>query len=70
MHLFKTIKYQLSSQEIESIIHPGQATTMLVLLKYPADFSKSQGLNQLWYKDTTCAEDENTGWNIKKTVHH
>ena len=53
MYLFKNIKYQLSGQEIESILNPGQATTMLGLLKYPDDFSKSQGLNQLWYKDTS-----------------
>ena len=67
MHLFKTIKYQLSGQEIESIMHPGQATTILRLLKYPDNFSKSQGLNQLWYKDTTTnAEVENVGWNIRK----
>ena len=26
---------------------------MLGLLKYPDDFSKSKGFNQLWYKDTT-----------------
>ena len=67
MHLFKTIKYQLSGQEIESVMHPSHATTMLGLLKYPDDFSKSQGLNQLWYKDTTTgAEVENAGWNIRK----
>ena len=42
MHLFKTIKYQLSGPEIESIMLPGQATTMLGLLKYTDDFSKSQ----------------------------
>ena len=53
MHLFKCIRYDLSGQEIETVVHPGQATTMLVLLKYPDDFSKSKGLNQLWYKDTT-----------------
>jgi len=29
MHLFSNIKYQLSGQEIESVFHPGQATTML-----------------------------------------
>jgi len=52
MHLFNNIKYQLSGQEIESVFHPGQATTMLGLLKYPDDFPKSQGLNQLWYKDS------------------
>ena len=67
MHFFKTIKYQLSGQEIETVMYPGQATTMLGLLKYPDDFSKSQGLNQFWYKDTTTnAEVYNVGWNIRK----
>jgi len=28
MHLFSNIKYQLSGQEIESLFHPGVATTM------------------------------------------
>jgi len=51
MHLFSNIKYRLSGQEIESLFHPGQATTMLGLLKFPDDFSKSTGLIQLWYKD-------------------
>ena len=55
MHLFKRIRYKLSGQEIENIMNVGQSTTMLGLLKYPDDFSKSKGLNQLWYKDTTSA---------------
>jgi len=50
MHLFNNIKYQLSGQEIESLFHPGQATTMLGLLKFPDDFQKSTGLNQLGSK--------------------
>ena len=63
MHLFKRIRYDLSGQEIECLVHPGQATTMLGLLKYPDDFSKSKGLNQLWYKDTTeNADDDNVGY--------
>ena len=67
MYLFKRIRYDLSGQEIETLVHPGQATTMLSLLKYPDDFSKSKGLNQLWYKDTTVnAEDANTGWEIRR----
>ena len=37
---------------IESLNYPGQATTMLGLLKYPDDFSKGQVLNQFCYKDT------------------
>ena len=67
MHLFKRIRYELSGQDIENIMNVGQATTMLGLLKYPDDFSKSKGLNQLWYKDTTVnAEAENTGWNVRR----
>ena len=67
MHLFKSIRYELSGQEIEKIMYPGQATTMLGLLKYPDYFSKSKGFNQLWYKDTTTdAEEANTGWNVRK----
>ena len=53
MHLFKNIRYELLGQEIENIMHSGQATTMLGLSKYPDDFSKSKGLNQLWYKDSS-----------------
>ena len=67
MHLFKSIWYELSGQEIEKINSPGQATTMLGLLKYPDDFSKSKGLNQLWYKDATAlAEVNNDGFKKRK----
>ena len=67
MHLFKRIRYDLSGQEIENIVNVGQATTMLGLLKYPDDFSKSKGLNQLWYKDTTNnADNDNNGFNIRR----
>jgi len=69
MHLFSNIKYQLSEHEVESLFYPGQATTMLGLLKYLEDFSKSVGLNQLWtwYKDdTTMANvDNNNGFKIR-----
>ena len=49
---------------IESLNYPGQAVTMLGLLKYPDDFSKAQGLKQLWYKDTstTAAKADNNGF--------
>ena len=30
MHLFRSIRYELSGKEIEKINHPGQVTTMLV----------------------------------------
>ena len=37
---------------------------MLGLLKYPDGFSKVQGLNQLWYKDTAtiAAKADNNGF--------
>ena len=63
MHLFSRIEYHLSNQLIESLNYPGQAITMLGLLKYSDDFSKAQGLNQLWYKDTaTTAKADNNGF--------
>ena len=51
MYLFSDIRYHLASHEIEVLQNPGHATTMLGLLKYPDDFTKSQGLNQLWIPD-------------------
>ena len=70
MHFFKRIRYELSGQEIENITDVGQATTMLGLLKYPDDFSKSKGLNQLWYKDTSTTAsidaDVNIGFKIRQ----
>ena len=67
MHLFKRIRYDLSGQEMENIMNVGQANTMLGLLKYPDDFSKSKGLNQLWYKDTTdtAVLADNVGFKIR-----
>jgi len=68
MHLFNNIKYQLSGQEIESLFHPGQAATMLGLLKFPDDFQKSTGLNQLWIKDshTTAHLQNNIGFSARQ----
>ena len=67
-HLFKRIQYDLSGQVVESLQDPGQATTMLGLLKYPDDFSKSKGLNQLWYKDMTVnANNNNAGFSIRRS---
>ena len=52
MYLFSDVRYHLAGHEIEVLQNPGHATTMLGLLKYPDDFTKSQGLNQLWLPDT------------------
>jgi len=69
MYLFSNISYRLSNQEIESVHHPGQATTMLGLLKYSDDFSRAQGLNQLWKNDTatTAVLADNTGFNTRQS---
>ena len=68
MYLFKRIRYDLAEKTIETIQQPGQTTTMLGLLKYPDDFSKSVGLNQLWYKDTNSDADRagNNGFNARQ----
>ena len=52
MYLFSDVRYHLASHEIEVLQNPGHATTMLGLLKYHDDFTKSQGLNQVWAPDT------------------
>ena len=57
MYCFSNIKYQLSGQEIESVFHPGHATTMLGLLKYHTD-----DLNSCWVKDKNKDfSDQNSG---------
>ena len=68
MHLFSQISYQLSNQDVETVFHPGQATTMLGMLKYPNDFQLAQGLNQLWYKDSaaTAVIADNTGFAVRQ----
>ena len=73
MYLFKRICYELSGQDIENITNLGQATTMLGLLKYPDDFSKSKGLNHLWYKDTkntTVLDPADNNYNAGFKIRH
>ena len=73
MYLFKRIRYELSGQDIENITNAGQATTMLGLLKYPDNFSKSKGLNQLWYKDTknsTFIDPAHVNYNVGFKIRH
>ena len=66
MYLFRDIRYELSGHEIEKVNYVGYATTMLGLLKYTEDFSRSKGLNQSWYKDSTNAPNpQNVGFWIR-----
>jgi len=69
MHLFSQILHSLANQDIETIFHPGQATPMLGLLKYPNNFAKAQGLNQLWTNHTTATANmaQNTGFTVRQT---
>ena len=68
MYLFSDVRYHLASHEIEVLQNPGHATTMLGLLKYPDDFTKSQGLNQVWAPDTDegTAIDRNEGFKLRR----
>ena len=69
MYLFSDVRYHLASHEIEVLQNPGHATTMLGMLKYPDDFTKSQGLNQVWAPDTkegTPAVGDNEGFKIRQ----
>ena len=58
MYLFSDVRFHLASHEIEVLQNPGHAITMLGMLKYPDDFYKSSGLNQLWIKDENKGEAE------------
>ena len=66
MYLFSDIRFHLASHEIEVLQNPGQATTLLGLLKYPDDFYKAHGLNQLWFKDNHLEPDQETNTGFKK----
>ena len=73
MYLFSDVRYHLASHEIEVLQNPGYATTMLGMLKYPDDFNKSQGLNQLWAPDTPIADNNTANMNntgFKKRENH
>ena len=73
MYLFSDVRYHLASHEIEVLQNPGHATTMLGMLKYPDDFNKSQGLNQLWVPDTPIADNNTANMNnkgFKKRENH
>ena len=68
MYLFSNIKYSLSGQEIESINHPGYATSILGLCKYSSGFVKGPGLSQCWVPDSDggTAAAENKGWERRR----
>ena len=51
--MFQTAQYQLNNQTIENInLYLPQASTILNLVSFSNDYSKSTASNMLWYKDT------------------
>ena len=52
LHLFSEMKYTINGQPIEDILNPAISSIMLGILRYPDDFSETEGLMQCWYKDT------------------
>jgi hypothetical protein len=64
MYLFRLLQFQLNGSVIESIYSPGQATTMMKLLKNTRD---SSGLLSCWEKDTsmTLTTEANDGMKIR-----
>ena len=63
MYLFQNIKYLLGGNEIATLNHPGQATTMLNLLKNAKSYS---GLSECWALDSNKAIANNTGFAKRK----
>ena len=63
LYCFSNIKYQLGGNEIESVNYPGQATTMMGLLKYESSYP---GLGQCWAPDSNDAMAANTGYEKRK----
>ena len=62
MYLLTNIRYNLGGQEIESLNHPGFATSMLGLVKHSLDFANGPGLMSCWRPDATAtAANTNTG---------
>jgi len=53
MYLFSEIRYEINGTIVETIAHPGQASSMLCYLSKPDDFSTSSALKMCWSKDTT-----------------
>ena len=66
MYLFSDVRYHLASHEREVLQNPGHASTMLGMLKYPDDFYKAHGLNQLWFKDDNLEPNQETNTGFKK----
>ena len=67
LYLFSSLKLTLAGQEVGHVNYPGQATSLLGLASYSADYYKGWGLMQSWYPDTnSVAAVGNTGFNVRQ----
>ena len=67
LYLFSSLKLTLAGQEVEHVNYPGQATSLLGLASYSADYHKGCGMAQGWYPDfNTTAALTNNGFNIRQ----
>ncbi len=69
MHLFDSFRYDLGSKEIETVQYPGQSLTMLKALTVSDDQSRTEGLNEMWAKDsnTDASLTTNTGFATRQS---
>ena len=65
LYLFSSLKLTLAGQEVEHVNYPGQATSLLGLASYSADYHKGYGLAQGWYPDTANAATVNNNNGFK-----
>lgn len=69
MHLFDSFRYDLGGKEIETVRYPGQSMTMLKALTVSDDQSRTEGLNEMWVKDSsaTASLTTNTGFATRQS---
>lgn len=53
MYLFTEIKYSMGGKVLETIINPGQTTSIFGYLRFPDDYNSNAGMHQCWAKDTS-----------------
>lgn len=65
--IFKRADYLINDQTCESVDFPHQATTILNLVHWSDDFTRSAATASLWYKDTGNGGSDTTRYSINKT---
>ena len=72
LHLFSSAKYELAGNEIESILNPAIASTILAAAKFSTGYGApdSQALANCWARDNNkgSASNANLGWMSRRKV--